>query len=93
MKNILFRLLKSHRNLFKDQNHRAWALQIGAYLLRYGTVYQVGQPFDVPRKNGKKQRRWIKNLFFDYRNNKITYSFSDKPLKGISEHFTHEKSR
>lgn len=93
MKDIILRLFKTHSNLFKDKNRRIWALQIGVYLLRYGTIFQVGQPFDVPRKNGKKQRRWIKNLYFNYRQNKVTYSFSDKPIKGFSQHFTHEKRR
>lgn len=63
-------------------------LEKGSYYLRLGTIVQVGQPLHLCSKEGKVLRkRYIKNLFFNFRSNKVTCSYSDKPLKGITEQF------
>lgn len=61
-------------------------LEKGNYYLRLGAVVQVGQPIKLQDRFGIR-KRYIKNLFFDFRSNKITASYSDKPIKGISEQF------
>lgn len=58
----------------------------GNYYLRRGAVYQVGQPFTIKDKFGTR-RRYIDNLYFDFKKNKITHKFSDKPIKGFTEQF------
>jgi len=91
----MIRLLKkSITLLIKRPKHWKLYLQleIGAYFIRRGAGYQIGQPFVLPLKNkGKKYRKtvYIQNLFYNFKENKITHSFSDKPIPGLSEKFTH----
>jgi hypothetical protein len=63
-------------------------LEKGNFYIRRGALYQVGQPFVItdPR-SGKKRKRYIANLYFNFKANKITHSFSDKPIKGFTEQF------
>lgn len=55
-----------------------WKLEVGVYFLRKGTPYKVGQQFTYKDKSGKRQSQYIQNLFFNFRLNKITHSFSRK---------------
>jgi hypothetical protein len=61
-------------------------LEKGNFYIRRGAIYQVGQPFTINDKYGKRQR-YIDNLFFDFKKNKISHKFSSKPIKGESEKF------
>lgn len=76
-------------------------INIGANLIRRGTLYRVGQPIKLPKGYGpalnsaktKVWRNsattyWVKNIFFNFKDNCINYSWSDKPIKGLSEKFT-----
>ena len=63
-------------------------VEMGAYLLKKGTMYQVGQPFLIKDEFTKKTKtRYIDNLFYNFKANKVTHRFSDKPIKGFSEPF------
>lgn len=74
-------------------------LQIGAYFIRKGALLQPGQPLRLPKGKGPSLRGkgevyrnapiqvWIENMYFNFRHNKITYTYSDKPIKGLSEQF------
>lgn len=63
-------------------------LEKGAYYIRKGAVFQVGQPFKIKdRATGKVRTRYIENLFFNFKANKIVHKFSDKPIKGLTEQF------
>lgn len=87
--------LKISFNIWKHQ----LLLDIGANLIRRGALLQYGQPvrlnagdgpalkgrYKVNRSKGKTV--YVKNMFFDFKNNKITYSWSDKPIVGFSERF------
>ena len=61
-------------------------LEKGNYYIRRGAIYQVGQPFIIEDQFGKR-RRYIDNLFFDFKKNKISHKFSDKPIKGYTDKF------
>lgn len=61
-------------------------IEKGNYYLRRGAVYQVGQPFTIKDQHGTRHR-YIDNLFFDFKKNKISHKFSDKPIKGFTEQF------
>jgi hypothetical protein len=63
----------------------------GNYYLRRGAVYQVGQPFTIKDRFGKRQL-YIDNLYFDFKKNKITHKFSKKPVVGFSEKFQPKKT-
>lgn len=61
-------------------------LEKGAYYLRKGAEVQVGDAIKTPIPGSDKTRkRYIKNLFFNFRSNKITAAFSDRPVKKLSE--------
>lgn len=64
-------------------------LEIGVYFLRKGAVYQVGQPFVIHDKHGKR-KRYISNLYYNFRQNKISHSFSPRPIPGLTEQFKKE---
>lgn len=76
----LFQLLWARAPLYQ------FYLEIGVHFIRRGAVYQVGQPFVIEDKYGKRTR-WISNLFYDFRKNKISHRFSDRPIKGLTERF------
>ncbi len=66
-------------------------LEKGIYYLRKGTIFQVGQHFKIrDHKTGKLRTRYIDNLFFNFKANKVTHRFSEKPIKGFSEKFNEE---
>ncbi|PCI11877.1 MAG: hypothetical protein COB73_00805 [Flavobacteriaceae bacterium] len=66
----------------------------GNYLIRKATMYQVGQPFKIKDLNtGKIRTRYIDNLLFNFKLNKVTHKFSDKPIKGFSEPFLKPKKK
>jgi hypothetical protein len=63
-------------------------LEKGAYYIRRGAVFQVGQPFKITDpKTGKVRTRYIENLYFNFRANKVVHKFSERPIKGLTEHF------
>ena len=69
-------------------------VEIGAYFIRRGAGYQVGQPFILPLKRKEftvRKKVYIDNLFFNFKENKITHSFSEKPVAGYSERFIQNK--
>ena len=86
--------IKNWWNFKKKLFHLWWAdapksqrfLEKGNYYLRRGAVVQVGQPINIQGQHGIR-KRYIKNLFFDFRKNKITCSYSDKPIKEFTEEF------
>lgn len=57
---------------------KQWRLELGVYYLRRGTPYQPGQAFQWKNAKGKWQQKKIKNLFFNFRQNKITHSFENQ---------------
>ena len=90
---MLYLLKKLIILLWKRPKH--WRLfiwlEIGSWFIRRGAAYQVGQPFILPvKKKGRtiKKTVYIKNLYFNFKQNKITHSFSDKPIPGLTEKFT-----
>ena len=73
---VIIRSLYTHKAP-KEQYY----LEIGTYLLRKGTGYQVGDTFNLPiNKKGKNSTKqvWISNLYFDFAKNKITHQFTTK---------------
>lgn len=63
-------------------------LEKGVYYLRKGAVFQVGQPFKIRDKATRKiSTRYIENMYFNFRTNMVTHKFSDRPIKGLTEHF------
>lgn len=76
----LFQLLKARAPIYQ------FYLEIGVYFIRKGAVYQVGQPFVIEDKYGKRTR-FISNLFYDFRKNKISHRFSNRPIKGVTDKF------
>ncbi|MDB0599802.1 hypothetical protein PL373_01270 [Tenacibaculum maritimum] len=66
----------------------------GAYYIRKGAVYQVGQPVVAYKPHSKKKKTmYIKNMFFNFNQNKITASYSNKPIEGLTEQFKNVSSR
>lgn len=90
-------LLKKILILFLKRPKHWWLyvnVEIGAYFIRRGAGYQIGQPFMLPvKRKGLTVRKkvYIYNLFFNFKENKITHSFSDKPVSGYSERFIQKK--
>lgn len=71
----------------KSQIH----LEKGAYWLKKGAVLQVGQPVRYKDAKGKTNIKYIRNLTYNFRLNKITHLFALYPIKGFTEQF--EKRR
>jgi len=74
-----------------DAPKRQIDLEKGAYYLKKGTVLQVGQPVKYKDNKGIIRTKYIKNLTYNYRQNKVQHFFSIYPIKGLSEQF--EKRR
>ncbi len=71
----LFSLLKNKAP--KEQ----FFLELGSYFIRKGTGYKVGNTFEYKqRKTGKPKTFYISNLFFNFRENKVTYTLSKNPI-------------
>ena len=69
-------------------------IEKGSYYLRRGALYQVGQPFKFIITGQKKRtKRYINNLYFNFKENKITHSFSKKPIPGFTEKFERQKNK
>lgn len=95
--------LNAFKNWFQFKKrlfHLWWAnapksqiyLEKGNYFLRKGAVIQVGQPLKLTDRFGTRSR-YIKNLYFDFRLNKITANYSDKPIPGYSEAFINKTKK
>ncbi len=61
-------------------------LELGSYFIRKGTGYRVGQPFEFAQKSRKgdtpkivKKQLFIGNLFFNFKENRITYKLTTNP--------------
>ena len=52
-----------------------WKLELGAWLIKRGTPYKVGQPFTFKSANGKSHTKTIANLFYNFKLNSITHRF------------------
>jgi hypothetical protein len=67
-------------------------LEKGNYYIRLGAVAQVGQPIHIHNTAGKVVRsRYIDNLYFNFKENKITVLYANNPVKGYSEQFLKTK--
>lgn len=63
-------------------------LTVGSSFLRLGAHIQVGQPWVVPQPLGRPSKKlWVKNIYFNFASNKVTATYSPKPIKGKSERF------
>jgi len=76
------------KRLFSLLRHRApkeqYYLELGSYFIRKGTGYQVGDTFKYPSKRGAKTL-YIRNLFYNFNLNKITYKLDKNPILNQSE--------
>ena len=62
--------------------------EIGAYYIRKGAKFQIGQKLKLNTPGSTKIRhRYIENIYFNFKNNAITQKLSDRPIKGYSEKF------
>lgn len=56
-----------------------WQLQIGAYLLKKGCVFKVGQIIQEKKIYHKRYRvKVITGLFYDFKTNKINHTAENK---------------
>lgn len=63
-------------------------LRLGAYYIKRGTGFQVGQPMRLPANKHQPARTlYIANLFYDFRHNTVNHTFSKLPIKGLTEKF------
>lgn len=62
-------------------------LEKGVYYLKKGTVLQVGQPVHYKDEKGITHKKYIKNLTYNFKQNKVQHFFSIYPIKGLSENF------
>jgi hypothetical protein len=67
-----------------------WQLEIGRVFLIHGANLQVGQPVRFKIRD-KVVTRWVKNLYFDFKNSRLNTSYSETPIKGLSERFNKTK--
>jgi len=67
--------------LFNGAPRSQYYLELGAYFIKKGTGYEVGQVVDVRKVCGKDRPVYISNLFFDFKHNRINHQLSDKPVK------------
>ena len=82
------RKLKSRFKLWKAELLVNW----GCRLIREGALLKVGQAVNLPRGEGpsltgrgtvirrKAQVVYVKNIFFNFRENKMTYEWSERPI-------------
>lgn len=80
-------------------------LRIGAFFIRKGAILQPGQKIVLPKGKGPSLTGsgevyrsqpsvvWIENMYYNFRRNAITYSFKDKPIKGLSEKFAESEKK
>ena len=47
-------------------------LEKGNYYIRLGAIAQVGQPINIHTVKGETRHRYIGNLYFNFKENKIT---------------------
>lgn len=71
-------------------------INIGATILKKGCMLEVGQRITLPAGPGPSltgkgtvtrtsaQTVWIENMFYNFKQNKVTYSWSDKPPRKTS---------
>jgi hypothetical protein len=83
-------LIKMGLILVSLSYHRAsfvqWQLEIGRVFIIHGANLQVGQPVRFKVRD-KVVTKWVKNLFYDFKKNSINTSYSQQPIKGLSERF------
>lgn len=71
-------------HVFKNISARQVYLNLGSQLLRSGTALKIGDPQHVPMgkyPNGvpKYKLRYIRNMYFNFAQNRVTVSYTDKP--------------
>lgn len=65
-----------------------WQLEIGRVFLIHGADLQVGQPVRFKNQRSKKiYNRWVANLHYDFKNNKVNTTYSTHEVTGYSERF------
>lgn len=75
----MFKILLSL--LLNKATSKDWQLQIGAYLLKKGCGFKVGQIIDEKKIGYKRYRvKVITNLFYDFNTNKINHLTDKKVL-------------
>lgn len=70
--------------IVKKRSRQDIFLSLGAYFITVGTVYRVGQPIKMEKNKGGFRTVYLKNIFYDFAKNKITPSYSNKPVKGYT---------
>lgn len=74
--------------IWHKASKRKWQIEIGAYLLRKGCPYEIGQVVKSKTLSGNqhKKAKYITGLTFDFGTNKIYKRFGNKvvsPKKSI----------
>lgn len=78
--------------LFKQPKNWKYLIytEIGVYFLKKGAKFQVGQPMKFREKKGIKVR-YIDNLYYNFKLNTVTHTFSLKPVPGFSDKYLSKK--
>lgn len=86
---LLIRLLFAR----KPETKSKLRLRIGAYYLKKGAVIQVGQPIKLAKTETRKKEttRWVENIYYNFRQDRVTPKLAAHPIKGHSERFQKTK--
>jgi hypothetical protein len=72
-------------SLIKHKAPRSqYFLEIGAYFLRKGVGYKIGDPvkYRVGQKGGRMKQYYVANLFYDFGNNRVNHTITkNRPKK------------
>jgi len=73
----------------KGASLNAIYLNVGTRLIRKGVGFQIGQPWVLPQPGGRPpKKKWIRNAYLNFKDNKVTALYSDRPIPGLSDRFT-----
>lgn len=67
--------------IYTKASKEQWQLRIGSYLIRKGTRHKVGDIVHRTDHVGKVKVMYIKNLFFNFSQNKVTYTLDRKRIQ------------
>ena len=71
---------------WKPATKNALRLRIGAYYLKRGAGVHVGQRITFrPTKNMAKRPMYIDNLYYNFKQNRVTHTMSKKPVEGFTK--------